>query len=159
MLDDPSITVLFSAVPKIAIEYNRTLYNDLHYMYCAPFVGMILDGNNPDSSIPSIRYNRLKREVEQNETNGPYIQAARTGIIKGLGIKAEAGVISLDVRDRKILQVTKATANSFYPVLCQVNISEEVRCYFNKHEYSGATLSIEYIATDLPGKYIIYQSL
>ena len=159
MLDDPSITVLFSTVPRIAIEYNRTLYNDLHYMYCAPFVGMVIDGNNPDSSIPAMRYKNLKREVEQNETNGPYILAAKTGIIKGLGIKAEAGVIGVDVCDEKIREVGRAAPIAFSPVLCQVNIFGENRQYFTKHIYEGNPLSIEYIASDLPGKYIRYQLL
>lgn len=159
MLDDPSITVLFSTVPRIAIEYNRTLYNDLHYMYCAPFVGMIIDGNNPDSSIPAMRYNQLKREVEQNETSGPYIDAARAGIIKGLGIKAAAGVIGVDLRDEKIREVGQAAPIAFSPVLCQVNIFGEIRRYFTKHIYKGNPLSIEYIASDLPGKYIRYQLL
>lgn len=159
MLNDPSITVLFSTVPKIAIEYNRVLYNDLHYMYCAPFVGKLVDGNNPDSSIPSMRYNHLKREVEQNETNGPYIQAARVGIIKGLHVKAKTGVIGEEILIEKVREVEQAAPIAFLPVLCQVNISGEVRCYITKHTYKGNPLSTEYIAADLPGKFIIYQSL
>lgn len=95
-MSDPLI--LYSVNSWLAYTINERYYGGEHFVWCAPVFDAEavprLDQTLPPTSNPREVYRRYKDEVHRADRHGPTIEDNKTGILRGVDAKRNAGMIN-----------------------------------------------------------------
>lgn len=108
--------VLYSARPLITFWISERFYNQIHYLWTAPFFD-ISDLSNPQSSSPAHIYNELKNAVLSNDLHSSKIAEVKLGLIKGAKMQLEKNIIDSETVDEINYMVNTSTVNDFRPIV------------------------------------------
>lgn len=113
--------VFYSCCTWLSYQINRLYYNNVHYIWCAPYFDpqsrLNPDNNVPPTSSPKEIYWNLKKEVESGDRHSAKVAQNRIGIQKGADHKLRSGIITNEQHTEITEMIAAAELHHFRPVL------------------------------------------
>ena len=145
---------LFSQSTRLAYTINETFYRNEHYVWCSEHIH---DINQPPTSDPLARCNRLLQIIKTGDRHATEINEHLSGILAGAKAKLKSKVISKD--DHKVICTYLNTVEykDFMPIIYIIDYSKvRTRCEHISSKDKASDSSSEIRITDLkPGQYTI----
>jgi hypothetical protein len=143
----------YSVNTKIANFINIEYYNDVHYVWTAPYFDC--KERNPTSSNPKEIYSSLIKDIKSGviDYHSRNVEGNRIGLKKGAMKKHEKGDINKDKMEEIIELSQKANFELFAPLIYIIpydKIHDRISTPHFSHK--AHPMSIEYIIEDLQGK-------
>lgn len=109
--------ILYSVNTKIKFLISERYYNQIHYVWCAPYFD-ISRKVNPRSSNPIRIYNELKEAVSSNDHHSAKIEQNKLGLLRDAKANLLKGVIS-EGSYEQIEEIVKnmSDINDFIPIV------------------------------------------
>ncbi|HEX8696913.1 MAG TPA: hypothetical protein VF746_31125 [Longimicrobium sp.] len=138
----------YSTQSFLAWCLNRHFYDDVHYVYVAPFYPYRLP--NPKSSNPLEIYKDLYQPWADRDEFDNFITIHRIKLKKGIVAKESEGVVDGDTAQRLLNICDHVSVKFLYPIIYRVDI-EAVGDWRLHKAGSGLLESDEYLIRDLGG--------
>jgi Glycosyl transferases group 1 len=113
--------LFFSTTTHLAHMISKIYYSDLHYIWCTPSFNPVR--TNPQSANPYEIYKNYLDEVN-NGYMGPTITKHKVGLINGVSVNRQKGIISLN-QEQEILEIIYAAEiKHFKPIIYVIAASK-----------------------------------
>ena len=133
---------LYSVNTFLAYKINEQYYKGTHYVWCAPRFDC---NENPPSSNPKEIVKSLKRDIELRDGHSAKIEQNRLGLLQGVKVKYQQGIIDDCQQDALNYIISKAEISYFKPLIYIISY-EKVKdklIYVNPHD-KASLFSEEY---------------
>lgn len=145
--------IYYSVNTKIANYINTEYYNDVHYVWTAPYFDC--KENNPTSSNPKEIYSSLIKDLKSGviDYHSKNVEGNRIGLKKGAIIKHNKGDIDKKTMEEIIELSQKANFELFEPLIYVIPYDKIQKKLSKPHfKHKAHPMSLEYIIEDLHGE-------
>lgn len=147
--------IYYSCCTWLSFQIARSYYNNLHYVWCAPYFdpGSALNPQNsvPPTSSPREIYANLKKEVEAGDRHSAKIAQNIAGLRRGADIKLRVKAINQTQHDEITDILAVAQVSDFKPLLYIIPAKSVTRMLKSVPVKDRAhMMSEEYIIENLP---------
>lgn len=134
-------------------------YQDNHFVWCSPvFDNLDKNVNDPlrsidSTSCPKYIYETFRKDINDNNLNSEKIRANMNGLLQGMSIMLDQGVISHKEAHLITLTISRAPIRYFRPRLYLIPVTQSILGKLIKVPLLNAAhpLSEEYQIKDLNG--------
>ena len=145
---------LFSQTTKLAYTINEKFYKNRHYVWCSEYIH---DTNQPPTSDPIARCNRLLQIIKTGDRHATEIDEHLSGILAGAKAKLKSKVISKEQHKLICTYLNIVGYEEFMPIIYIIDYSKvKDRCEYINAKDKASDSSSEIRITDLmPNEYTI----
>lgn len=145
---------LFSQSTKLAHKIDEKFYKNEHYVWCSEFIH---DNNQPPTSDPIARCNRLLQIIKTGDRHATEIDEHLSGILAGAKAKLKSKVISKEEHKLICTYLNIVGYEEFMPIIYIIDYSKvKERCEYVSPRNKASDSSSEIRITNLkPDEYTV----